>query len=133
MRRLIDGQELREAMYHAAFETDSDEQRWDSGCWIRYKLFERVLDSLPSAEPERKRGKWIKGTVRHKITGELRPALRCSFCGLSLFNEYESEERDEDFVPKYCPECGADMRTPTQVQLDETDDVMMGGDDGKTD
>ena len=28
-----------------------------------------------------------------------------------------------------CPNCGAkmDLRTPTEVQLDEADDVMMGG------
>ena len=51
MADLIDRQELRKAMYHEAFETDSDEQRWDGGCWIRYKMFERVLDSLPSAQP----------------------------------------------------------------------------------
>ena len=50
MADLIDRQELRKAMYHEAFETDSDEQRWDGGCWIRYKMFERVLDSLPSAQ-----------------------------------------------------------------------------------
>jgi len=52
MADLIDRQELRKAMYHEAFETDSDEQMWDSGCWIRYKMFERILDSMPSAQPE---------------------------------------------------------------------------------
>lgn len=52
MGRPIDSQELRNAMYHEAFETDSDEQRWDGGCWIRYKMFERILDSLPSAQPD---------------------------------------------------------------------------------
>jgi len=52
MGRPIDSQELRKAMYHEAFETDSDEQMWDSGCWIRYKMFERILDSMPSAQPE---------------------------------------------------------------------------------
>lgn len=37
-------------MYHEAFETDSDEQRWDGGCWIRYKMFERIVESMPSAK-----------------------------------------------------------------------------------
>jgi hypothetical protein len=36
-------------MYHAAFESDTDMQRWDSGCWIRYKLFEQVLEETPAA------------------------------------------------------------------------------------
>lgn len=47
MRRLIDADALRDRMYHAAFESDTDMQRWDSGCWIRYKLFEQVLDETP--------------------------------------------------------------------------------------
>lgn len=58
MSDLIDRQALRNAMYHEAMEKDSDEQKWDSGCWIRYKMFERVLDSMPSAQPERKKSTW---------------------------------------------------------------------------
>ena len=52
MSDLIDRQALRKAMYHETMEKDSDEQKWESGCWIRYKMFERVIDSMPSAEPE---------------------------------------------------------------------------------
>ena len=52
MSDLIDRQELRRAMYQEAFEKDSEDQRWDSGCWIRYRMFERVVDSIPSAQPE---------------------------------------------------------------------------------
>ena len=52
MSDLIDRQALRNAMYHEAMEKDSDEQKWDSGCWIRYKMFERVVDSMPSTQPE---------------------------------------------------------------------------------
>lgn len=46
--RLIDAGELRAAMYHNAFEKDSDMQRWDSGCWIRYKMFEKVIEAAPT-------------------------------------------------------------------------------------
>jgi hypothetical protein len=52
MSDLISRQALRDAMYHQAFETDTEMQRWDSGCWIRYKLFENVIENLPSAQPE---------------------------------------------------------------------------------
>lgn len=48
--RLIDGDALKERMYHEVFEKDSKDQRWDSGCWIRYKLFERVLRDAPTIE-----------------------------------------------------------------------------------
>lgn len=46
--RLIDADALRQTMYHGAFETDSPMQKWDSGCWIRYKMFENALESAPT-------------------------------------------------------------------------------------
>ena len=46
--RLIDARALETAMYHEAFETDSDMQKWDSGCWIRYKMFENALCDAPT-------------------------------------------------------------------------------------
>lgn len=48
--RIIDGDALRDVMYHEAFETDSDMQRWDSGCWIRYKMFEKAIDNAPTVD-----------------------------------------------------------------------------------
>ena len=42
---LIDMDEFSRAMYHEAFEVDSAMQKWDSGCWIRYKMFERNIES----------------------------------------------------------------------------------------
>ncbi len=53
--RLIDANKLEAMMYHEAFEIDSDMQKWDSGCWIRYKVFENCMNRLlPSTiiEPE---------------------------------------------------------------------------------
>lgn len=49
--RLIDADALRQAMYHEAFETDSPMQKWDSGCWIRYKMFEQMEESAPTIIP----------------------------------------------------------------------------------
>lgn len=46
--RLIDADALRQTMYHEAFETDSPMQKWDSGCWIRYKMFERMEEAAPT-------------------------------------------------------------------------------------
>lgn len=48
--RLIDAESLRGAMYHKSFETDTDLQRWDSGCWIRYKLFQETIDEEPTVD-----------------------------------------------------------------------------------
>ena len=48
--RLIDADALGNRMYHESFEKDSDLQRWDGGCWIRYKLFEQVLRAAPTID-----------------------------------------------------------------------------------
>ena len=48
--RLIDADAFEKSMYHEAFETDSDMQRWDSGCWIRYKMFENAIENFPTAD-----------------------------------------------------------------------------------
>lgn len=56
--RLIDADELRKQMYHEAFEKDTDMQRWDSGCWIRYKMFENAIKTAPTIDPV-KHGRWI--------------------------------------------------------------------------
>ena len=45
--RLADLDDLSARMYHETFNTDTPLQRWDSGCWIRYKMFENCRDSTP--------------------------------------------------------------------------------------
>lgn len=52
MSRMIDADEFENRMYHEAFERDSDMQKWDSGCWIRYRLFEEVLRGQPTVTPK---------------------------------------------------------------------------------
>lgn len=48
--KYIDVNELRAMMYHGAFEEDSGLQRWDGGCWIRYKMFENALEQIGAAD-----------------------------------------------------------------------------------
>lgn len=91
MSRLIDADALRAQMYHEAFETDTDMQRWDGGCWIRYKMFENAIDNAPTIEPQRMRGKWTKDNA-------------CSFCGFQPWYERNIN------TLSFCPNCGADMR-----------------------
>ena len=50
VHKYIDADDFRRQMYEEVFEKDSDMQRWDSGCWIRYKLFENVLDKQPAVK-----------------------------------------------------------------------------------
>ena len=48
--RIIDADALDEAMYHEAFETDTEMQKWDGGCWIRYKMFENKIAEAPTVD-----------------------------------------------------------------------------------
>lgn len=90
--RTIDADALRAQMYHEAFETDTDMQRWDSGCWIRYKMFENALDNAPTIEPQRMRGRWIP-------TEPDEPCFyQCSLC-----------RRLNDDKDNFCKNCGAWM------------------------
>lgn len=88
--RLIDKDALNERMYHDAFETYSDMQKWDGGCWIRYKMFENAIKDAPTIE-ERKTGEWTSEEA-------------CEFCGFQPW--YENDIHTLSF----CPNCGADMR-----------------------
>lgn len=95
--RLIDVDALNDAMYHEAFENNDsyDERnpmaRWDSGLWIRYKMFENIIADAPTIEP--KRGEWI-----YQFRDSENEEYRCSVCGFP-----------QGFKPNFCPNCGAKM------------------------
>ena len=97
--RLIDADALGNRMYHEAFEKDSEDQKWDSGCWIRYKLFERVLREQPTIELEREKGEWIPVTNG-------RGGHECNKC----HNYAPAWQTGEERLTDFCPCCGADLR-----------------------
>lgn len=88
--RLIDADALRRRMYNDAFETNSPMQKWDGGCWIRYKMFENAIEDAPTIE-ERKTGEWTSEEA-------------CEFCGFQPWYE------NDIYTLSFCPNCGADMR-----------------------
>ena len=97
--RLIDADALRQKMYHEAFETDSDMQKWESGCWIRFKMFENAIESAPTVDAvERKKGNWVG------IDDEPCETFECDRCGFVL------EDWIQGAFYNFCPNCGADMR-----------------------
>lgn len=112
--RLIDADELSNVMYHQAFETDTDSQKWDSGCWIRYKMFENAIADAPTIDEINACGncKWARlahGFIEHGhwiidtkfgadvMSGE--QMVICSVCGRGIFWGKQN----------YCPNCGALM------------------------
>lgn len=58
-----------------------------------------MLNDLPSAQPERKKGKWINANDGKWNTVEV---LKCSVCGEMDNRMYRTDN--------FCPNCGADMR-----------------------
>lgn len=104
--RLINADALRKRMYHDAFETDSDMQKWDSGCWIRFKMFENAIEDMPTIE-ERKRGEWSEAERKKS------EVFYCSVCGGRAYHPWIGSRKSyEKNVCRYrfCPNCGADMR-----------------------
>ena len=96
--RLIDANALREHMYHEAFETDSDLQKWDSGCWIRYKMFENILSTEITIEAEPiKHGSWVG------IDDFPHEDWECTNCGYIIYGDDDIRDLH------YCPNCGAKM------------------------
>ena len=113
MTDYIKREALEQRMYHEAFENDASYYeenpmaRWDSGLWIRYKLFENVLANIPPSDVvERKHGEW-----KHDIGDK----WYCSCC----FNIIYTEGSWEKPTKKFCDECGADMRKQTERNIDE--------------
>ena len=103
MTKYINEETLRKLMYEEAFEKDSDMQKWDSGCWIRYKLFENCLEAIPDADVVE---------VRHERWDLAKDPfgagyVKCSRCGYKHCPEYCPD--GSAIMHLFCPSCGAKM------------------------
>jgi len=128
--RLIDADAFGNRMYHEVFEKDSEDQRWDSGCWMRYRLFERLLREEPTVEQEQAENAYAHGYTDAKMDYRCKDGLSigkwfrteayphhvvCSVC----YNTYvpndewdiwKTDGTDCYRLPrKYCPNCGSRM------------------------
>ena len=83
----------------ALLEKGQKSRRYKVGdIWeLNFDEIREALATVPSADPERKKGKWIKTDEREEWYGDI---YVCSLCGYRLIDANE----------KYCPNCGADMR-----------------------
>ena len=50
MTRPIDADALSAEMYHKSFEVDDGRNVWNSGLWIRYKIFEEAIRDAPTLD-----------------------------------------------------------------------------------
>ena len=63
------------------------------------------ISALPSAQPERKKGKWVYAEDEYGIDG-----YHCNQCG--FFVPWDYIHKFINYIEDYnfCPNCGADMR-----------------------
>ena len=95
MKDLIERQAAIDALHmHLMYRmgTDSNKKRLDE--WI---------NNLPSAQPERKRGKW-------NITDAYPHNVYCSECYTRFAQTHWAVWEDGSLPRNFCPNCGADMR-----------------------
>lgn len=84
---------------------------------------EALNKAIESLETTRKVGKWIPCDWKHLEHGFMESDTDAGLCCSSCRTAFK---KDKMTFTSYCPACGSDNRTPTEVQLDEADDVMMG-------
>lgn len=97
MSRLIDADALDAEMYHKSFEVDDGRNVWNSGLWIRYKIFEEAIRDAPTVEAVQVvHGRWIDETF--EPWGLVHHPFKCNLCG-----------EHAEFASPYCPNCGARM------------------------
>ena len=68
----------------------------------------RAIRDMPSAQPERKKGKWKFEKMKHIINGEVRDVIICSECDGGWFR-YDISDNTVQNIPNFCPNCGAKM------------------------
>lgn len=101
MTRLIDAELLTSKISFAGFPHIDRNNRIDKS-WV-YEL----INSCPTVD-ERPHGKWIKVLKPYGGFGDQVLMIECSKCHTELV--YHGKE------PKYCLECGADMREADHEQ-----------------
>ena len=69
-----------------------------------------AIKDLPSAQPERKTGKWIRHDEIKNLYGGI--CIECSECGEKYVVQHILDE-------KYCRNCGADMRGEQDARLNQ--------------
>ena len=71
-------------------------------CYLQEEAI-RSIENLPSVQPQKKRGTWIKENI---VLTSYPPQFQwyCSECGKAIHG-YSAE-----ILTNFCPSCGADMR-----------------------
>ena len=100
MSDLIDRQQAIDVI-DKIFPADPMRNDYTQGITCGAALATEYIKQLPSAQPERKNGKWIRHDEIKNVYGGI--CIECSECGEKYVVQHILDE-------KYCRNCGADMR-----------------------
>ena len=98
MKDLIERQVAIDAIEHRLAEPAY--QHTGEDWYVGMNCAESELYELPSAQPERKKGKWIRHDEIKNVYGGI--CIECSECGEKYVVQHILDE-------KYCRNCGAKM------------------------
>lgn len=88
------------------------EEQWDAITDVDFDHTEKIFFHTKHGKEvtfvKQKKGKWKEGKMQNIKTGEVRTIRDCSECGAAYFVYDTYNSVDER--PKFCPNCGADMR-----------------------
>jgi len=98
MNDLISRQAAVDALADMHCKSDEDGYVWiiRSDAWAR-------IDALPSAQPERKKGEWLRYGEDGYPNNEDTVFWQCDQC----LEQYTGRAKK---IPNFCPNCGAKMR-----------------------
>ena len=86
----------------AVFPVDPMKSEYAQGIACGAALAKTYIEQLPSAQPERKKGKWIDAVIPNDNGGL--PVQVCDQCNTFFPLAYTGGGH------RFCPNCGADMR-----------------------
>ena len=98
----------RQDAIYALVEKGQSSKRYKFGEFWELNLSEikEALDSLPSAEPERTKGEWVKD--EYTYSGPNTYNYVCSVCG--AIGGSWLRKLPKNLMYPFCPFCGSDMR-----------------------
>ena len=90
----------------AIFPVDPTKSEYAQGIACGAALAKTYVGQLPSAQPERKTGRWIESNPQNSTTCRL---IKCSECGDGYIVGFNVPYEDWTEAHKFCIECGAKM------------------------
>lgn len=90
-------------------EVWEDDDEYGMGQRSEWCYFKKIIEKLPSAQPERKNGKWK--LKQRRIVDDLRTT------GYYLLTIYSCSECNAEVTCEmnYCPNCGSDMKNNKMI------------------